>query len=248
VGSLISNKNCYKCFNSTATLLRPSERSNVELLPSITIGYIATIKGSKDPILWKSIRILLDSGCAATLFNQNLVKTLNTTKENRTKWTTKAGNFSTHRKCEVTFTSPALHKHRQITWNCYVDESNDKSISYDLIIGRDLIHEIGIDIFFRAAEVRWDDASLPMKLVDKSCPMFTVAKPGKALRSLADLRELNKRIKRKPFPIPKINDLLQILEGFYLATSLDLNMGYYHIGLTPHTSTLLYYPGMNTNI
>ena len=34
-----------------------------------------------------------------------------TTKENRTKWTTKAGNFSTNRKCEITFTLPALHKH-----------------------------------------------------------------------------------------------------------------------------------------
>jgi hypothetical protein len=34
---------------------------------------IATIKGSKDPILWKSMRILLDSGCAATLINQDLV-------------------------------------------------------------------------------------------------------------------------------------------------------------------------------
>jgi hypothetical protein len=68
--------------------------------------------------------------------------------------------------------------------------------------------------------------------------MFTIAKPDKTLRSLADLRELNKRIKRKPFPISKINDLLQKLEGFYLVTSLDLNMGYDHIGLTPYASTL----------
>jgi hypothetical protein len=54
------------------------------------------------------------------------------------------------------------------------------------------------------------------------CPMLTIAKQDKILRSLADLRELNKRIKRKPFPIPKINDLLQKLEGFYLATSWRL--------------------------
>jgi RNase H-like domain found in reverse transcriptase/Reverse transcriptase (RNA-dependent DNA polymerase) len=71
-----------------------------------------------------------------------------------------------------------------------------------------------------------------------ACPMLTIAKPDKTLRSLTDLRELNKRIKRKPFPIPKINDLLQMLEGFYLATSLDLNMGYYHIGLTPYAPSL----------
>jgi hypothetical protein len=68
--------------------------------------------------------------------------------------------------------------------------------------------------------------------------MFTIAKPDKTLRSLADLRELNKRIKRKPFPIPNINDLLHKIERFYLATLLDLNMVYYHIGLTPYASTL----------
>jgi hypothetical protein len=49
--------------------------------------------------------------------------------------------------------------------------------------------------------------------------MCIIDKSDKNLRSLADLRELNKRIKRKPY------DLLQKLEGFYLATSLDLNMG-----------------------
>jgi hypothetical protein len=80
--------------------------------------------------------------------------------------------FTTHRKCEIIFTLTALHKHRQITWNCYVDESNAKSISYDLIIGRDLMHEIGIDICFSAAEVRWDNASIPMQPVDKSTKEF----------------------------------------------------------------------------
>jgi hypothetical protein len=62
-----------------------------------------------------------------------------------------------------------------------------------------------------------------------ACPMFTIAKPDGSLRSLADLREANKAIKRKPYPLPKILDMLQKLEGFMYATSLDLNMGYYHI-------------------
>jgi len=71
-----------------------------------------------------------------------------------------------------------------------------------------------------------------------ACPMFTIAKPDGSLRSLADLRELNKVIKRKPYPLPKITDMLQRLEGFMFATSLDLNMGYYHILLTPNASRL----------
>jgi hypothetical protein len=144
----------------------------VEQLSSITIGYIATIKGSKDPTIWKSMRILLDSGCAVTQINQNLVKTLKTTKEIWAKWTTKAGNFSTDRKCEINFTLQAIHKHWKITWNCYVDESNAKSMSYDLIIGRDLKYEIGIYICFSAAEVRWDNASIPMQPVNKSTEEF----------------------------------------------------------------------------
>ena len=68
--------------------------------------------------------------------------------------------------------------------------------------------------------------------------MFTISKPDGSLQSLADLRELNKRIKRHPFPIPKIQDMLQKLEGFMWATSLDLNMVNYHILLTPNASRL----------
>ena len=71
-----------------------------------------------------------------------------------------------------------------------------------------------------------------------AAPMFTIPKPDGSLRSLADFRELNKRIKRKPFPLPKISDMLQKLEGFLFATSLDLNMGYYHILLTPNSARL----------
>ena len=54
----------------------------------------------------------------------------------------------------------------------------------------------------------------------------------------SDSRDVNKRIQRQPFPIPKIPDLLLKLEGFQWATSLDLNMGYYHIELSPFSKKL----------
>ena len=54
----------------------------------------------------------------------------------------------------------------------------------------------------------------------------------------SDFSELNKWIKRKPFPIPKNQDLLLKLECFQYATSLDLNMGYYHIELSPFSHEL----------
>ena len=64
-----------------------------------------------------------------------------------------------------------------------------------------------------------------------AAPTFIIAKKNGTVRFISDFRELNKRIKRKPFPIPRIQDLLLKLEGFKYATSLDLNMGYYHIEL-----------------
>ena len=71
-----------------------------------------------------------------------------------------------------------------------------------------------------------------------AAPAFIIPKKDTTVRFLSDFRELNKRIKRKPYPIPNIQDLLRKLEGFMYATSLDLNMGYYHIVLTPASSRL----------
>ena len=51
-------------------------------------------------------------------------------------------------------------------------------------------------------------------------------------------RELNKRILRQPYPIPKIQDLLLRLEGFCYGTTLDLNRGYYHIELSAKSKQL----------
>ena len=47
---------------------------------------------------------------------------------------------------------------------------------------------------------------------------------------------MNKQVVRKPFPIPKISNVLQELEGFTYATALDLNMGYYTIRLDSDTN------------
>ena len=71
-----------------------------------------------------------------------------------------------------------------------------------------------------------------------AAPTFIIPKKNGTVRFISDFRELNKRICRKPFPIPKIQDLLLKLEGFKYASSLDLNMGYYHIELCPESKRL----------
>ncbi len=67
---------------------------------------------------------------------------------------------------------------------------------------------------------------------------FIIPKKNKTVRFLSNFWEVNKRLIRKPFPIPKISTVLQELEGFTFATALDLNMGYYTIRMDPSASRL----------
>ena len=64
-------------------------------------------------------------------------------------------------------------------------------------------------------------------------PSTIIPKKDKTVRFITDFRKLNALLKRKPFPLPNIRDTLLELEGFEFGTSLDLNMGYYHIELHP---------------
>ena len=71
-----------------------------------------------------------------------------------------------------------------------------------------------------------------------AAPTFIQPKKTGDVRILTDFRQLNKYIIRSPFPLPKIQDMLQKLEGFSYATALDLSMGYYHIPLSKQAQRL----------
>jgi hypothetical protein len=76
-----------------------------------------------------------------------------------------------------------------------------------------------IDEFNRRSDSEW------------AAPIFIQAKKTGDVHILTDFRRLNAQIKRKPFPLPKISDLLRKLSGLKYATATDLSMGYYHIPL-----------------
>ena len=68
-------------------------------------------------------------------------------------------------------------------------------------------------------------------------PSFAQPKPrSNRVRFLSGFSNINKQLKQKPHE--KINENLLQLEGFQYATSLDLNIGYYHIQLSENASNL----------
>jgi hypothetical protein len=73
---------------------------------------------------------------------------------------------------------------------------------------------------------RWNDSEWAAR-------SFIIPKKNGTVRFISDFRKLNAELRRKPYPILKISQMLQELENISFATSLDLNMGYYTIRLDP---------------
>lgn len=305
----------------------------------------------------KMIKVLLDSSGCSTVICQDLAKNLYVKRCPYVQWSTMAGDVKTSKMTNIHFSLSEFHKEHIVEWNVHV---SDTLHSYDMIIGRDILTQLGIDIHFSTLTCTWDSSTIPMRTsdctahqsyyveetgplaestsrlkkiliakyekadldhivkssihlkskekmklrkllenykslfdgklgqrkgppvnielregiapfyskaypvphsqremlkteIERLCklkvlkeindsewgaPNFAIPKKDQTFRFITDFRELNKRIKRKPYPIPEIQDLLLNLEGFQCETSLDLNMGYYHIHLTPNSRCL----------
>ena len=74
-----------------------------------------------------------------------------------------------------------------------------------------------------------------MPRLKRGLPTFIIPKPDQTVYLVSDFRKLNTLIKRKPFPIPNIQDTFKKLGGFTYATLFDLSMGYWHVELMLNT-------------
>ena len=72
-----------------------------------------------------------------------------------------------------------------------------------------------------------------------AAPTFIVPKKDGRVRFVTDFRKLNKQIKRSPYPLPHIKDMLLKVSHFTYATALDLVMGYYNITVSDESKKLL---------
>jgi hypothetical protein len=146
-----------------AELLRPKKRTKAEELLTITIAYMKNKRLYQADQKQRLRGGLFDPGCGATLINKKFVRHWKKTEGKSTKWSTKGGSFKTKRKCEIEFTLPAYLENRMINCNAYVDESHHELSNYDMIIGRDLLHSLGINLLFDTAEISWDNAKIHMQ-------------------------------------------------------------------------------------
>jgi len=69
-------------------------------------------------------------------------------------------------------------------------------------------------------------------------PSFAIPKKDNRIRFISDLRELNKVIKRKVYPLPRIADVLRRRNGYRYFTKLDVSMMFYTFELDDESKKL----------
>ena len=112
------------------------------------------------------IKALLDSGTTATLLLRKFVAPGRAQgyKRKPTEWKTMGGVFTTRRKALIDFKLPEFNAHKTVHWKCHVDDKTDPTIAqYDMIIGTDLMVELGIDINFSDKTIVWEDDETPLR-------------------------------------------------------------------------------------
>ena len=71
-----------------------------------------------------------------------------------------AGTLSTGSTAKVEFSLPKFHKDKLVEWQVHLAPTLG---NYDMIIGRDLLTEVGIDIHFSTHTCTWEHSTIPMR-------------------------------------------------------------------------------------
>ena len=116
-------------------------------------------------------RCLLDTGCTKSMILKRFTDKKRRTKlsdKNSIKYETYGSSFKSSMTPSVGFKMVEFEKQKNITveYEFHVDETSDPDKQmYDVIIGNDLLYNMGVNILFKEQEMQWNDEMFPLKTI-----------------------------------------------------------------------------------
>ena len=181
-------------YRSTISSGRPNKKQKRYHYSAETIVEIEDRYGNLKPI-----RCLLDTGMSSTLIWRDFAKKgqAKSYKGQSTSWTTMGGKFSTNHKALLEFKFTELSTDKKITWKCHVDDkTSQQHAAYDMIIGMDLMTEIGIMVDTKSKVIRWEDHETPLHLRGEMSDQETVNMIYHFTQEIEVLKEAEERQSR----------------------------------------------------
>ena len=148
-----------ECFNLSDLRQPPTKKTKTQHFAPISTAILETRLGKSR---LHKLRVLFDSGSSGSIIVANFVKKLRIKNDTKTEWLTKGGTFHTSGKCKTNFILNEFYENKVIEWTLHVDKTSGPH-RYDMIVGRDLMSQLGIILDFDGQTMTWDESTIKMK-------------------------------------------------------------------------------------
>ena len=128
-----------------------------DIEPPVPLTFVWIIHGkiTKKHRKHKPLRALVDSGISASIICKKQLHENKSYHSKEKKWQTTAGTVSTHGRSKLDFFLSEFSYSRKITHDFHV--VNTVLPSYDMIVGRDLMHFLKLDMQFNTSSLNWHE-------------------------------------------------------------------------------------------
>ena len=138
------------------------KRKHDEIINMTPLTLVSLRKGKKNKkIFLQDKKVLLDSGSSHSMCSKRCAQNKNTWKERKTSFSTGGGVMKTTHEAKVAFSLSEFSNSKIIEWTFNLAERKD--LGYDMIIGRDLLGQLGLIIDYKNKLIDWQGIKIPMR-------------------------------------------------------------------------------------